>query len=95
MIWFEQPIVSGDPDVILQGIYNEPSTERPLIEISLIWGEYIVPLYSHNPAALRQYEPTEEEVLAKYNNKIFKLKETVKKHSYDQVIEKWFPEALS
>lgn len=80
-IWYKQPVeVQNQPtetEIFLCGIMNSYDAHRPLIEIVLMFQERQQPLYSHNPVLRFAEEPADDDIVAKYNAKLVKLREKV------------------
>lgn len=88
--WYTQTIHCTDQpnsELLLCGIWNEPDSGLPLIEIRLFdtANDQELVLYSHNPTMMRAEDPVDEDILRKYYPKIRRITETVTKKRFDDL----------
>lgn len=76
----EQP---PDYELLLCGVWNDPGSNKPLIEIKLFCDkkEELV-LYTHNPTMMSREDPTDEDIFRKYYAKFSKMSERVRKKRF-------------
>ena len=88
-IWYQQPIIiphqPEDVEIMLCGIMNECDGSKSLIEIQLVADDQVLILYSHNPTMRFAEEPTDDELIAKYNAKLVRLRLKAQKTDFSKL----------
>lgn len=96
MIWFEEEIKTKDqPEqatLTLSGDYTQPGEGISTITIHLIIESESndtirKTLFAKNPSMLRYEEPTSDEIMAKFQHKVLKLKEKIQRASYKDILQ--------
>ena len=79
----EQP---PDYELALCGVWNDPGSDKPLIEIKLFCDKlHELVLYTHNPTMMSVEDPTDEDIFRKYHAKICKMSERVRKKRFTEL----------